>query len=52
VLPDNISSTFTQPLGTTELLRITVTVRYPSPQDLAAGNDPRAITTLSWVIGK
>jgi hypothetical protein len=48
VLPDNISSTFTQPLGTTELLRVTVTVFYKSPQE----TQPNAITTLSWVIGQ
>jgi len=48
VLPDNISSTFTQPLGTTELLRVTVTVLYQSPQQ----TEPNVITTLSWVVGK
>ncbi|MEX2214687.1 MAG: hypothetical protein WD768_11195 [Phycisphaeraceae bacterium] len=47
VLPDNISSTFTQPLGTTDLLRVTVTVLYQSPRDAS----PRTITTLSWVVG-
>lgn len=48
VLPDNISSTFTQPLGTTELLRVTVTVLYQSPQQAS----PNVLTTLSWVIGQ
>lgn len=48
VLPDNISSTFTQPLGTTELMRVTVTVRYLVPGD----ENPTTITTLSWVVGE
>ena len=48
VLPDNISSTFTQPLGTTDLIRVTVTIRFQSPQD----NQPTTITTLSWVVGQ
>lgn len=48
VLPDNISSTFTQPLGTTELLRVTVTISYQGPNDASATD----VTTLSWVIGK
>ena len=48
VLPDNISSTFTQPLGTTDLIRVTVTMRFQSPQD----NQPTTITTLSWVVGQ
>ena len=47
VLPDNISSTFTQPLGTTDLLRVTVTVFYQGPRDEAPVN----MTTLSWVLG-
>jgi hypothetical protein len=48
VLPDNISSTFTQPLGTTELLRVKVTVYYKGPRMDA----PMVMTTLSWVVGK
>ncbi len=47
VLPDNISSTFTQPLGTTDLLRVTVTVFYQGPRD----DQPNVVTTLSWVVG-
>jgi hypothetical protein len=48
VLPDNISSTFTQPLGTTHLMRVTVTVTY-----LATGDEePTTISTLSWVVGE
>ncbi len=46
VLPDNISATATQPLGTTELMRVTVTVRFQGPNDPA----PVAITQLTWVI--
>ena len=49
VLPDNISSTFTQPLGTTQLLRVTVTVLWKRP---SSTDEPKAITTLSWVVGE
>jgi type II secretory pathway pseudopilin PulG len=49
VLPDNISSTFAQPLGTTDLLRVTVTVIYQHPD---RDPEPKTITTLSWVVGK
>lgn len=52
VLPDNISATTTQPLGTTEMVRVKVTVYYQSPQDAAKEIEPRVITTLSWVIGE
>jgi len=45
VLPDNISSTFTQPLGTTDVMRLTVTVSYQSPQM----TEPMAITQMTWV---
>lgn len=48
VRPDNISvsSSLTQPLGTTELVRMTVTVRYTPP------NQPkRTMTTLTWIVG-
>lgn len=47
VLPGNISSTFTQPLGTTDLMRVTVTVKYQRPGE--AG--PMTMTTLTWVVG-
>ncbi len=52
VLPDNISATTTQPLGTTEMMRVKVTVYYQSPQDVKANIEPRVITTLSWVVGE
>jgi hypothetical protein len=48
VLPNDISSTFTQPLGTTDLMRVSVTVRYRKPGEASA----QAMTTLSWVVGK
>jgi hypothetical protein len=57
VLPDNISSTFTQPIGTTELMRVTVSVFYhPTQNNPVAGEakielDPVLVTSLSWVIG-
>ena len=47
VLPDNISSIFTQPLGTTDLMRIVVTVRYQGPND----NQPMTMAQLGWVVG-
>lgn len=46
VMSDNISSTFTQPLGTTDLVRVTVTVFYQGPTDA----EPMTITTLSWIV--
>lgn len=48
VLPDNISTTFTQPLGTTDLMRVTVTVSYQSPN----ANEPMTISQLVWVVGE
>ena len=47
VLSNNISSTFTQPLGTTDLMRVTVTVLYQAPNASA----PMTMTTLTWVVG-
>ena len=48
VLADNISSTYVQPLGATDLVRVTVTVRYQSPQ----AKQPLTITQLAWVVGQ
>ena len=48
VLQDNISSTFTQPLGTTPLMRVTVTSRYQGPND----DSPTTVAQLSWVVGE
>lgn len=45
VLPDNISATFTQPLGTTDMMRVTVQVDYKGPYD----QDWTAVTQLNWV---
>lgn len=46
VLPDYIDATFTQPLGTTDVVRVTVTVFYVDP---VTGND-EPITNLSWIV--
>ena len=48
VLPDNISSTFTQPLGTTDMIRVSVSVRYQAPSSA----QPMTITTLTWMVGR
>ena len=48
VNPDNISASVTEPLGTTDMVRIRVTIRYQSPQD----DSPGAITQLTWVVGQ
>jgi len=50
VLDSNISAGFTQPLGTTDLMRVTVTVLYESPTDTNQGFGPSPVTTLSWII--
>ena len=46
VLPDYIDATFTQPLGTTDVVRVTVTVFYTDPKT----NNDEPITTLSWIV--
>ncbi|NBC10595.1 MAG: hypothetical protein GVY24_02520 [Planctomycetes bacterium] len=46
VLPDFINATFTQPLGTTDTVRVTVTVRYQSP----TAQDPETVTSLTWLV--
>ena len=48
VLPDNISSTFTQPLGTTDLMRVTVTIKYRKPTSDVADT----ITSLTWLVAR
>ncbi len=48
VLPSDISATSPQALGTTDLLRVRVAVRYQSPQDTT----PQTIAQLSWVVGE
>lgn len=46
VLPNCISATQPQPLGTTDLVRITVTVFYQNPGD----PEPTALTQLTWLV--
>lgn len=46
VLPDNISSSIVQPLATTPMMRVTVTVLYQDANDPA----PETITQLSWIV--
>ncbi len=48
VLDSNISAAFTQPLGTTDLMRLTVSVAYQAP----GADAPTPITTLAWIIGR
>ena len=48
VLSSFVSATFTQPLGTTNLMRVTVTVRYQEPN---AAN-PSTITQLRWLMAQ
>ena len=47
VFPDNIGSSFGQPLGSTDLMRVTVTINYQRPID----SEPSMVTQLTWVIG-
>jgi len=46
VLPENIGSAIAQPLGTTSVTRVTVTVLY----EQIPGQDPLVVTTLSWIV--
>ena len=48
ILADNISSTFVQPLGTTDLMRATVTVTYQPP----GAQQATTINRLVWVVGE
>lgn len=48
VWESDIASTFSIPLGTTPMLRMTVDVMYQGPNDAA----PNTITQLTWVIGE
>ncbi len=49
VLPDNISAAApqAQPVGATDLMRVTVTVSYQAPTEA----QPSTLTQLSWVVG-
>lgn len=46
VFPNNISASATQPIGSTEMVRVTVQVLYQGPND----PEPQAVTDLSWVV--
>ena len=46
VLPDYIDAAFTQPLGTTDVVRVTVTVLYRDP----VSNVDEPVTELSWIV--
>ncbi len=48
VLPGFVSATLSQPLGTTEMMRVTVSVRYQGPNDPS----PNAITQLRWLVAE
>jgi len=48
VLPNDISSTFTTELGNTDMMRVTVFVRYQGPRD----ETPQTITQLNWVVAR
>ncbi len=50
VLPDNISATFTQPVGTTDVVRITVKAQYKDPSKKPL--QYRTVTQLTWVVSK
>ncbi len=46
VLPDYLNASFTQPLASTDVTRMTVTVSYQGPSDPS----PQTMTSLTWVI--
>lgn len=48
VLDSNISAGFTQPLGTTDLVRVTVSVSFQPPN----AADPTPITSMAWIVGE
>lgn len=48
VLPSFVSATLSQPLGTTEMMRVTVSVRYQGPNDPS----PNAVTQLRWLVAE
>lgn len=47
VFTDNIASDNPQPLGTTDMMRFTVSIRFLEP----GSEEPITMTELSWVIG-
>lgn len=46
VLPQNIGASGDQPLGTTDLMRVTVTVRFQEP----GAGEPITMSQMSWVL--
>lgn len=48
VLPDYIDAAFTQPLGSTNVMRVTVAVLYTDP----ASGAQETITELTWVVAQ
>ena len=46
VLPEDISTVFAQPLGSTDMMRVSVAVRYSNP----GTSQTNTITTLTWVV--
>ena len=46
VFPDWLGSTSTQPLGTTDMVRVTVRVMYQGPREA----EPSEVTRLTWVV--
>lgn len=51
VRPDNISTTTTQPLGTTSMMRVIVKVQYKEP-GTPDSEAPKTVTSLTWVVGQ
>ena len=48
VLPENIETAAAQPLGSTDMVRMTVTVMYHDPADA----EPHPVTQMTWVVAK
>ncbi|MCC6681207.1 MAG: hypothetical protein IT445_09950 [Phycisphaeraceae bacterium] len=48
VLPSNLASSTTFAIGSTDMVRVTVTVSYQGPND----ESPMTLTQLSWVVPK
>ncbi len=46
VLPESLDSVFTAPLGSTDMMRVTVRVDYQGPND----SEPMTITEMTWVV--
>lgn len=48
VFPENLGSAIPQAIGSTDMMRVTVTVTYQSPQMATA----EEVTTMTWVVSK